>query len=81
MSKKMSSYKMRVIENNELRVKNKELMLKIKELERAVEILNVCISGIQKISKEFDVSLVKDFENLFEEIDEDKKSNTIVNDK
>ena len=65
MSKKMSSYKMRVIENNELRVKNKEfrvknkeLMLKIQELMRAVEILNLHINDMKK-----------------EEIDVDKKSN------
>ena len=65
MSKKMSSYKMRVIENNELRVKNKEfrvknkeLMLKIQELMRAVEILNLYINDMKK-----------------EEIDVDKKSN------
>jgi len=75
MSKKMSSYKMRVIENNELRVKNKELNMKINELMRAVEILNVCINDMKKISNSFDNSLIKEFENLFEEIDDDKKSN------
>lgn len=73
MSKKMSSYKMRVIENNELRVKNKELNMKINELMRAVEILNVCINDMKKISNSFESSLIKDFENLFEEIDLDKK--------
>jgi len=71
----MSSYKMRVIENNELRVKNKELNMKINELMRAVEILNVCINDMKKISNSFDNSLIKEFENLFEEIDDDKKSN------
>ena len=75
MSKKLSSYKMRVIENNELRVKNKELNMKINELMRAVEILNVCINDMKKISNSFDNSLIKEFENLFEEIDDDKKSN------
>lgn len=74
MSKKVSSYKMRVIENNELRVKNKELMLKIEELRRAVDILNKCINDIGKISNSFDSSLVKEFENLFEEIELDKKN-------
>lgn len=78
MSKKMSSYKMRVIENNELRVKNKQLTNKIEELERAIDILNRCINNMKVITSEMcvisnsvDNQLVKEFENLFEEIEKD----------
>ena len=74
MSKKVSSYKMRLIENNELRVKNKELTLKIEEMTRAINILNRCISDMNMITSSIDSSLVKEFENLFEEIDLDKKN-------
>lgn len=77
MSNKMSSYKMRVIENNELRIKNKELMLKIEELMRAVSILNKCINDMNSISHSIDSSLVKQFEKLFDEVDEDKKAANI----
>ena len=70
MSKnKMSSYQERVKENHELRMKNKELMLKIQEMERAINILNRCISDMNMITSSVDGGLIKQFEDLFEEIE------------
>lgn len=69
-----SSYRMRLKENQELRMKNKELQDKIKELMRAVDILNNCINSMNHISKSINSDLVEEFEKLCDEIEEDKKN-------
>lgn len=68
-----SSYRMRLKENQELRMKNKELQDKIKELMRAVDILNKCISSMNNVTNSINYDLVEQFEKLCDEIEEDKK--------
>lgn len=66
-----TSYQHRLIENNELRLKNKELNMKINELMRAVEILNKCINEISHINKTNYTDLEEQFKELCKEMEEE----------
>ena len=74
ISKMPTSYQQRLIENNELRLKNRELSMKITELMRAVDILNKCIHEISHINKTNYTDLEEQFKELCKDMGEDKSN-------
>lgn len=72
-----SSYQQRLIENKELREKNNELQKQLKEMQRAVNILNNCISKMSFISYNTTTDLELQFKELCDEMEQDK----LLNDK
>ena len=70
-----SSYQQRLNENKVLREKNNELQKQLEEMQRAVDILNNCISKMSSITDNYTTDLELQFKELCDEIEQDKLLN------
>jgi hypothetical protein len=70
-----SSYQQRLNENKELRENNKLLEEKLREMQRAVNILNACITKMSLITYNNTTDLELQFKELCDEMEQDKLLN------